>query len=63
MDEQSWAIRQLVVRIVHGFSGKDVQIPTSSVDRISYEDSIVFVNMTRDAVEHSPPYPLDSASA
>jgi hypothetical protein len=53
MDDQSWAIRQLVIKTGHRFSGKEVQIPTSQVDRISYEKSTVFVNLTREAVEQS----------
>ena len=36
MDAQSWAIRQLVIKTGHRFSGKEVQIPTRTVDRISY---------------------------
>ena len=54
MDDQSWAIRQLVIKTGHRFSGKEVQISTSRVDRISYEKSTVFVNLTREAVEQSP---------
>ena len=51
IDAQSWAIGQLVIKIGHRFSGKEVQIPTKTVDRISYEESTVFVNLTRKAVE------------
>ena len=54
VDTQTWAIRQLVIKTGHRFSGKEVQIPTSQVDRISYEKSTVFVNLTREAVEQSP---------
>jgi hypothetical protein len=54
MDDQSWAIRQLVIKTGHRFSGREVEIPTSSVDRISYEKSTVFVNLTSEAVERSP---------
>ena len=36
MDAQSWAIRQLIVKTGHRFSGKEVQIPTRNVERISY---------------------------
>jgi hypothetical protein len=54
MDDQSWAIHQLVVKTGHRFSGKEVQIPTDKVGRISYDDSTVFVNLTREAVEQSP---------
>jgi len=54
MDTQSWAIRQLVIKTGHRFSGQEVQIPTRKVDRISYPNSTVFVNLTREAVEQSP---------
>jgi hypothetical protein len=53
MDSQSWAIRQLVVKIGHRFSGKEAPIPTSKVDRISYDKSTVFVNLTQEAAEQS----------
>ena len=53
MDPQSWAIRQLVIKTGHRFSGKEVQIPTRAVDRISYPDSTVFVHLTKEAVQQS----------
>lgn len=58
MDDQSWVIGQFVVKTGHRFTGKEVQIPTSKVDRISYEDSTVFVNLTKEAVEQSPAHHL-----
>ena len=54
MDAQTWAIRELVIKTGHRLSGQEVQIPTSEVDRISYEDSTVFVHLTSKAVEQSP---------
>jgi len=54
MDDKSWAIQQLVIKVGHRFTGKDVQIPMSQIDRISYQDSTVFVKLTKDAVEKSP---------
>ena len=53
MDDKSWAICQLVVKTGHRFTGKEVQIPVGKVDRISYEDSTVFVNLTIEAIEQS----------
>jgi hypothetical protein len=53
MDDKSWAICQLVVKTGHRLTGKEVQMPVGKVDRISYEDSTVFVNLTMGAVEHS----------
>jgi hypothetical protein len=58
MDDKSWAINQLVVKIGHRFTGKEVQIPMSQVERISYKESTVFVKLTKDAVEKSPEYRL-----
>jgi hypothetical protein len=54
MDDQSWVIDQLIIKIGHRFSGKEVQIPTDRVDRISYEQSTVYVSLTGAAVEQSP---------
>jgi hypothetical protein len=54
MDDQSWAIRQLVIKTGHRFSGKEVQILTSTVDRISYDESTVFVNLSTEAIEQNP---------
>jgi hypothetical protein len=54
MDNQSWAIRQLVIKTGHRFTGKEVLIPVNSVERISYDESTVFVKLTKAAVEESP---------
>jgi len=53
MDDEIWAIGQLVVKTGHRFTGKEVLIPVSKVDRISYEESTVFVKLTKEAVEQS----------
>jgi hypothetical protein len=60
---QNWAIRQLVIKTGHRLSGREVQISTSKVDRISYEESTVFVNLTSEAVEQSPVHELAPVSA
>lgn len=57
---QSWAIEELVIKTGRRLTGKEVQITTTLVDRISYEDSTVFVKMTGDAVEQSPTHQLVS---
>jgi len=53
MNDQSWAIAQLVIKTGHRFSGKEVRIPTSAVQRISYDESKIFVNLTKEEVEQS----------
>lgn len=54
LDDKSWAIIQVVVKTGHRFSGKEVEIPMSQVERISYQESTVYVKLTHDAVEKSP---------
>jgi sporulation protein YlmC with PRC-barrel domain len=63
MDDQTWAIHELVVKTGHRLTGKDVQIPVSKVIRISYEDSSVIVNLTSAAVELSPAHHLTPVGA
>ena len=63
IDAQSWAIVQLVVRTGHRLSGKDVLIPTSQVERISYEESTVFVDLTREAAVQNPTHLADPVGA
>ena len=60
MDDESWAICQLVVKTGHRFTGKEVLIPMSKISRISYEESTVFVNLTMEAVEQSPAHDLSA---
>ena len=63
MDDQSWAIDQLVIKIGHRFSGKEMEIPTSKVERISWEESTVFISLTREGVEQSPAHHLAPVGA
>ncbi len=56
MDDKTWSIGQLVVKTGHRFTGKEVPIPVSKVERISYDESTVFVNLTKEAIEQSPAY-------
>lgn len=58
IDDESWAIAQVIIKTGHRFSGKEVQIPAGKVERISYEESTVFVNLSSDAVEKSPAHSM-----
>jgi len=58
MDDENWAIAQLVIKTGHRLTGKDIQVPVRQVDRISYEDSTVFVNPIVKAMESSPVHQL-----
>ena len=46
VDDQNWAILDLVVEAGHWYAGKEILIPVSNIERISYEGSTVFVTLT-----------------
>ncbi len=52
----TWAIRYLVIDIRNWLPGKKVLISPQWIDRVSWDQSKVFVNMTRKAIENSPEY-------
>jgi sporulation protein YlmC with PRC-barrel domain len=58
MDDKTWAINQLVVKTGHRFTGKEVEIPVSQVERISYKESTAHVKLNKEAVEKSPEHRL-----
>jgi len=47
LDRKSWAIRELVVETGHWYAGKPILILPANVTRISYDDSSVFVDLTK----------------
>lgn len=56
MDEKSWAIRHFIVETGHWYSGKKIIISPEQIDRISYDDSKVFVNVTKETIQQAPEY-------
>jgi hypothetical protein len=56
VDPKNWALAQLVVKTGRRFSGPELQIPASSINRISDQDSTIFVNLSKDGLEGSPPF-------
>ena len=63
MDDKSWAICHLVVETGTWFSGKEIVISPSHVDRINYEDSKVFVNLTKEAILQAPEFHVPTLGA
>lgn len=53
VDDRSWAILQLAVETGHWYSGKEILIPTDEIERISYEDSKVFVRLTKASIQQA----------
>lgn len=64
IDDKSWEIGHLVVETGHWFAGKEIVIAPKDIDRISYEESTVFVSVTKEAILEAPEYhvpPLGAA--
>jgi len=53
IDTQTWAIRQLVIKTGQWLPGHEVEIETGQVDRISYDESTVYIKLTEEAVKQS----------
>jgi hypothetical protein len=53
VDDKSWAIRELVVETGHWYSGKEILISPSKIERISHEGSKVFVNLSNADIQRT----------
>jgi hypothetical protein len=53
VDDKNWAIHKLVVETGHWYSGKEILISPSKVERISYKESKVFVNLTKADIQRT----------
>jgi len=60
MDDKTWAIRYLIVNTGSWWSGKKVLVSTQWIERVSWSDSKVFVNLPREVIKHSPEYREES---
>ncbi|MDB6035424.1 MAG: hypothetical protein JWM16_5762 [Verrucomicrobiales bacterium] len=56
VDDKTWAIRHLVVDVGSWFARQKVQISTAEIERISWDQSKVFVHLTREEVKGAPAY-------
>jgi uncharacterized protein YrrD len=56
MDENTWAIRYLVVETGHWWDGHEVLIVPQWIRNVSWAEQIVSVNISRHAVRASAPY-------
>ncbi|SLM32366.1 PRC-barrel domain protein (fragment) [Desulfamplus magnetovallimortis] len=60
IDDDTWAIRYLVIDTKNWWPGKKVLISTKWLDHISWTQSKVFVNLTRDTIKKAPEYTDES---
>jgi hypothetical protein len=55
-DENTWAIRYLIVDTRNWWPGKKVLVSPHWIERISWDESKVFINLTREIIRQSPEY-------
>ena len=60
IDDETWAIRYLVIDTVNWWPGKKVLISPRWIERVSWDQSKVFVNLTRDSIKQTPEYTEES---
>jgi len=61
VDDRSWAIRDMVVETGHWYSGKEIRIPTSQIERISYMEAKVIVTLTMAEIDKTAEHELAEA--
>src|ERR1035441_6786786 len=60
IDDDTWVIRYPVVDTQNWWPGKRVLIATDWIGRISWEESTVFLDLTRDKIREAPEYTKDT---
>jgi len=53
VDDKSWGIRELVIETGHWYSGKEILISPSKIERVGYDESKVFVNLSKADIQHT----------
>jgi uncharacterized protein YrrD len=60
IDDQTWAIRYLVIGTRNWWPGKRVLVSPRWIERVSWSESKVFVNLSRETIKQSPEYTEES---
>ena len=56
IDDETWAIRYLVIDTQNWWPGKKALVSPRWIERVSWNESKVFVNLTRETIKQSPEY-------
>ena len=60
VDVDSWAIRYLIVDTHNWWPGGKVLVAPEWISNVSWDESKVHVDLSRDDLKQSPPYPVES---
>jgi uncharacterized protein YrrD len=56
IDDETWAIRYLIIDTAKWWVGKKVLVSPQWIESINAEDSNVYINLTRESIKQSPEY-------
>jgi len=56
IDDETWAIRYLIIDTQNWWPGKKVLISTQWIERVSWSEYKVFINLNREVIKQSPEY-------
>ena len=56
IDDETWAIRYLIIDTRNWLPGKKVLVSPQWIERVSWNESKVFVNLLRETIKQSPEY-------
>lgn len=59
IDDETWEIRYMVVDTKNWWPGKKVLVSPEWIDRVSWSDSRVYVDLSREAIKSSPEFDAD----
>ena len=60
IDDETWEIRYLIVNTSNWWAGKKVLVSPQWIDRVSWDDKTVFINLSHEAIKQSPEYTDES---
>ena len=60
IDDETWAIRYLIIDTKNWWPGKKVLVSPQWIERVSWSESKVFVNLLRETIKQSPEYTEES---
>ena len=63
IDDQTWLISEVIVEAGHWLNSRKILISPPSIGRISYEQSTVFVNLTKEDIQRTAEGTLAKTSA
>ncbi|MCX6905614.1 MAG: PRC-barrel domain-containing protein [Verrucomicrobia bacterium] len=60
IDDETWTIRYLIVGTKNWWPGKRVLVSPHWMERVSWSESKVFINLSLETIKESPPFTEDS---